>query len=117
MRLLGQRKRLHSDPSEVDSAVQRPTNKWKCFRSSAFWLLFCGVLLQGLGGFVPGTYLPCELPSLPGVMAIGRSLSGLAFATAIHLGAPVGTLSIALSMASTRTACKRNGVLTFDREQ
>lgn len=60
MRLLSHRKRLDSDPSQVDAVVERPMNKWKCFKSSAFWLLFCGVLLQGLGGFVPGTYLPCE---------------------------------------------------------
>lgn len=63
MRLLGRRKRLDIGSSEVENPVQRPTNKWKCFKSSAFWLLFCGVLLQGLGGFVPGTYLPCTSPS------------------------------------------------------
>lgn len=43
------------------SPTGRLNGKWRCLRSSAFWLLFSGVLLQGLGGFVPGTYLPCEL--------------------------------------------------------
>lgn len=76
MRRLRQRNRREADtlPSPDNS---RGNAKWDCLRRRAFWLLFSGVLLQGLGGFVPGTYLP-------------------SFASAIHLGSPVGTLSIAL---------------------
>jgi hypothetical protein len=55
---------LKGSPSNSDRTrripTERETGKWRCLRSSAFWLLFTGVLLQGLGGFVPGTYLPCR---------------------------------------------------------
>lgn len=60
MRLRRHRKRSHSDPSHSEAAVEATTSKWRCVKSSAFWLLCCGVFLQGLGSFVPGTYLPCE---------------------------------------------------------
>lgn len=56
---LRQRNRIEVDTSP-SSEDNRGNTKWACLRRRAFWLLFSGVLLQGLGGFVPGTYLPCE---------------------------------------------------------
>lgn len=83
--------------------TERATGKWRCLRSSTFWLLFTGVLLQGLGGFVPGTYLPCRFQIYCDTARADDEVR-LAFATAIHLSAPVATLSIALSKQDSRGA-------------
>jgi hypothetical protein len=42
------------------TARQSPRIEWTFLRGKAFWLLWIGVLIQGLGGFMPGTYLPGE---------------------------------------------------------
>ncbi len=43
---------------------ETPPIRWNFLATRAFWTLFLGVLLQGLGGFVPPTSLPCKRESL-----------------------------------------------------
>jgi len=50
--------------TDADAQRERARIDWGFLRGRAFWLLACGVVLQGLGGFVPGTYLPCEFYDL-----------------------------------------------------
>lgn len=40
--------------------TKQPRLKWWYLSSGTFWLLWCGVLFQGLAAFMPGTYLPGE---------------------------------------------------------
>lgn len=47
-------------PLPAKTARQSPKIDWAFLRGKAFWLLWIGVLSQGLGGFMPGTYLPGE---------------------------------------------------------
>ncbi|KAK6903067.1 hypothetical protein I204_07796 [Kwoniella mangroviensis CBS 8886] len=66
-------------PSSSSSSSRRPRPKvnWGFMRRSAFWLLWAGVLFQGLAAFMPVTYLP-------------------SYATALSLSPTIGTLTIAL---------------------
>nr|ODN87563.1 hypothetical protein L203_03340 [Cryptococcus depauperatus CBS 7841] len=56
---------------------RQPKIRWSFLRHRPFWLLWAGVLFQGLASFMPGTYLP-------------------SYATALSLSPTFGTLSIAL---------------------
>ncbi|WVO16804.1 hypothetical protein L204_104490 [Cryptococcus depauperatus] len=58
-------------------ARRQPKIRWSFLRHRPFWLLWAGVLFQGLASFMPGTYLP-------------------SYATALSLSPTFGTLSIAL---------------------
>ena len=50
---------LPSIQPRVPPAAQ-PRLQWGFLTSTTFWLLWCGVLCQGLAAFMPGTYLPGE---------------------------------------------------------
>ncbi|OCF41432.1 hypothetical protein I317_04733 [Kwoniella heveanensis CBS 569] len=64
-------------PSAPSIASRRPQVDWSFMRHAAFWLLWSGVLFQGLGAFMPGTYLP-------------------SYASALSLSPTISTLSISL---------------------
>ncbi|WVQ98835.1 hypothetical protein IAU59_005966 [Kwoniella sp. CBS 9459] len=64
-------------PSAPSAATRRPKVDWSFLNRSAFWLLWSGVLFQGLGAFMPGTYLP-------------------SYASALSLSPTISTLSISL---------------------
>ncbi|WVR05138.1 hypothetical protein IAU60_002150 [Kwoniella sp. DSM 27419] len=55
----------------------KPILDWGFLRRPAFWLLWSGVLFQGLAAFVPSTYLP-------------------SYASALSLSPTIGTLSLSL---------------------
>ncbi|KAL7424087.1 hypothetical protein Q5752_001672 [Cryptotrichosporon argae] len=62
----------------VPKRTTRPlAPSWSFTRRSAFWLLWLGVLCQGLAAFIPATYLP-------------------SYATALSLPVSSGTLSVSL---------------------
>ncbi|WRT67244.1 uncharacterized protein IL334_004211 [Kwoniella shivajii] len=64
-------------PVAQPSVTRRPKINWSFLKTSTFWLLWSGVLFQGLAAFMPVTYLP-------------------SYATALSLSPTIGTLSIAL---------------------
>nr|XP_019042357.1 hypothetical protein I302_08960 [Kwoniella bestiolae CBS 10118]OCF21287.1 hypothetical protein I302_08960 [Kwoniella bestiolae CBS 10118] len=64
-------------PIPATTSSRRPKVNWEFTRRSTFWLLWMGVLFQGLAAFMPVTYLP-------------------SYATALSLSPTIGTLSIAL---------------------
>nr|XP_031862664.1 uncharacterized protein CI109_001675 [Kwoniella shandongensis]KAA5529736.1 hypothetical protein CI109_001675 [Kwoniella shandongensis] len=64
-------------PTPPASASRSPKLDWSFFKHLPFWLLWTGVLFQGLAAFMPGTYLP-------------------SYATALSLSPTVGTLTVAL---------------------
>ncbi|KAK8869677.1 hypothetical protein IAR55_000245 [Kwoniella newhampshirensis] len=64
-------------PPTPPSATRSPKLDWSFLRHLPFWLLWCGVLFQGLAAFMPCTYLP-------------------SYATALSLSPTIGTLSVAL---------------------
>ncbi|WWC89922.1 uncharacterized protein L201_004851 [Kwoniella dendrophila CBS 6074] len=64
-------------PIPSNSNTHRPKVNWNFMSRSTFWLLWLGVLFQGLAAFMPVTYLP-------------------SYATALSLSPTIGTLTIAL---------------------
>lgn len=57
-----------------------------------FWMLWLGVMFQGLAAFMPGTYLPGQSSYLPPLVCSDM----VAYASALNLPNNVGTLSVAL---------------------
>ncbi|WWC89903.1 uncharacterized protein L201_004832 [Kwoniella dendrophila CBS 6074] len=64
-------------PVSHQIATRRPNIQWDFIKHAPFWLLWLGVLFQGLAAFMPSTYLP-------------------SYATALSLSPTMGTLSIAM---------------------
>lgn len=77
-------------PSRTNSAP--PKLDMDFAKHAAFWILWAGVLFQGLAAFVPGTYLPGESDT----WRRGLALTLPAYASALKLPNSVGTLSVAL---------------------
>ncbi|WWC69329.1 uncharacterized protein I206_103267 [Kwoniella pini CBS 10737] len=64
-------------PLSQQTTTRMPKVNWDFLKHAPFWMLWLGVLFQGLAAFMPSTYLP-------------------SYATALSLSPTVGTIAIAM---------------------
>jgi hypothetical protein len=73
-----------------------PSINWSFLRSGPFYILFIGNFLQGLGNFIPGTYLPSASCSPRPCRRCSLCLFVTAFFSDNNLGTTAGTLAVSL---------------------